>query len=248
MIAASSAGIATGPRGTGIALPAVRYARRRPAARSPRGQARRRLSETSGVVDDATLVKRFQSGSDPMEAIAALFDRYGAMTYAFFRRGIGDPQIAEELNQDLYVEVIKSLPRFRGRSSFKTWLFRLAYNHLSNLRRRWRTHLDEQPVEVPEDMLESLLPGDEDSPEHRLSREALYLQLRKCLARLPEVERAVILGRYYRNVTLDELTRQLELTNPSGARASLIAGQRKLKKCMEGSGEEPSEDEERRSS
>jgi len=50
------------------------------------------------------------------------------------------------------------------------------------------------------------------------------------------VQRAVIVGQYYEGIKLDELTRNLNLTNKSGARASLIAAQRKLRRCMEKAG------------
>ncbi len=129
--------------------------------------------------------------------------------------------------------MIKGLRRFRLESSFKTWLFRLAYNHLSNLRRRLRTRLDEQPVDPPSELWEQLLPDPGDSADTVLDSEETSRQLRSCLARLPELERAVVLGRYYNGTTLQELTEELKLSNRSGARAYLIAAQRKLKRCME---------------
>lgn len=185
---------------------------------------------------DAALVKRFQSGSDRESALIALFERYGQLTYAFLRRRIGNAELAAELNQELYIGVLESLDRFRGESSFKTWLFRLAHHRLANLRRRWRVHLDELPAAAPEDLVDELsTPGDE-RPDRRFDQKEVVRHLQRCLAGLPEVERAVVQGQYYEGVTLDELTRRLNLTNKSGARASLIAAQRKLRRCLERAG------------
>jgi len=192
-----------------------------------------KLDKAKDSLDDAALVRQFQSGVDPAGAIEALFDRYATATFAFFCRSVGDRRRAEDLNQELYLEVIKGLPRFRLESLFKTWLFRLAYNHLSNLRRRLRIRVDEQPVDPPTEMWEQLLPDPSDSVDKQVEDEDAAVQLRHCMARLPDLERAVIMGRYYEETTLQELTRQLELVNTSGARAYLIAGQRKLKRCME---------------
>jgi RNA polymerase sigma-70 factor (ECF subfamily) len=132
--------------------------------------------------------------------------------------------------------VLESLDRFRGESTFKTWLFRLAHNHLSNLRRRFRTHLDERADALPEEVLEGLQDGSAELPDASIVKDEQCRVLERCLALLPEVERGVIIGQYYEDVTLEELTARFKLTNRSGARASLIAAQRKLRRCMEQAG------------
>jgi len=195
------------------------------------------LETAKHAPDDAALVRQFQSGIDPAGAIEELFSRYALASYAFFLRSVGDPRMAEDLNQELYVEVIKSLRRFRLECAFRTWLFRLAYSYLSNLRRRLRTHLHELPSEQPSELWEELLPDPGASPEVILCREEATNLLRLCLARLPELERAVVLGHYYDGNTLRELTHELDLPNRSGARAFLIAAQRKLRRCMKRSTE-----------
>lgn len=185
---------------------------------------------------DEELVRRFQDGIDREAAILELFDRYGALTQAFLTRRIGNPDLAADLNQELYISVIQSLDRFRGDASFKTWLFRLAQNRLSNLRRRWRTHLDELPDVAPEDLVDQLSDSDDQAPDAVISRGQVQAALHRCLAHLPEVERAVVLGLYYDGVSLQDLTDRFEMRNKSGARASLIAAQRKLRLCLERSG------------
>lgn len=165
-----------------------------------------------------------------------LFERYGPLTLGFFRRRIGNPELAAEMNQELYIDLIRGLDRFRGESQLKTWLFRLAHNRLSNLRRRWRTHLDEVTAESTEEMAEILQAGSEEQPDAGAARQERLAALTRCLGRLPEIERAVIIGQYFDETTLAELTERLALTNPSGARAVLIAGQRKLRRCMAESG------------
>ena len=191
---------------------------------------------TAEIGRDEELVRRSQDGLDREAAILELFDRYGAMTQAFFMRRIGKPDVAADLNRELYVSVIQSLDRFRGETSFKPWLFRLAQNRLSNLRRRWRTHLDELPDVAPEDLVDQLSDSDDQAPDAVVGRGQVRAALHLCLAHLPEVERAVVLGLYYDDVSLQELTDRFKMQNKSGARASLIAAQRKLRRCLERSG------------
>ncbi len=185
---------------------------------------------------DEELVRRFQDGTDREAAIMELFDRYGAMTLAFLTRRIGNADLAAELNQELYISVIQSLDQFRGEASFKSWLFRLAQNRLSNLRRRWRTHLDELPDAAPEDLVDQLSDSDDQAPDAVVGRGQVQDSLHRCLAHLGEVERGVVLGLYYEGVSLQDLTDRFEMQNKSGARATLIAAQRKLRRCLERSG------------
>ena len=189
--------------------------------------------KTAEIGRDEELVRRFQDGIDREAAIMELFDRYGALTQAFLARRIGNPDLAADLNQELYISVIQSLDRFRGEASFKTWLFRMARNRLSNLRRRWRTHLDELPDAAPEDLVDQLSDSDDQAPDAVVDRRKVQAVLHRCLARLPEVERAVVLGLYYERISLQDLTNRFEMRNKSSARASLIAAQRKLRRCLE---------------
>lgn len=202
-------------------------------------EARRRApmqQTTAKTLPDDALIRRFQSGVDCEGALLALFERYGGLTYGFLRRRIGDAEIAAELNQELYICVMQSLDRFRRDSSFKTWLFQLAHHLLSNQRRRWRVHLDELPDATPDELAE-VLPGmDQAQPDEELDKAERARALHRCMAALPEVQRIVIVGLYYEGVTLRELTERLKLSNKSGARASLIAGQRKLRYCLERAG------------
>jgi DNA-directed RNA polymerase specialized sigma24 family protein len=121
----------------------------------------------------------------------------------------------------------------------KTWLFRLAHHRLSNQRRRWRTHLDELPDASPDDLVNVLSLSEDQQPDHQFEKSVMVKALKKCLAGLTEVQRAVVVGQYYEGITLEDMTKNLNLTNKSGARASLIAAQRKLRRCMEKSGMVP---------
>lgn len=182
--------------------------------------------------DDAELVRRFQSGEDRDGAFHALMERHAATTHAFFRRRVGNPELAADLNQDLLMTVYAKLDGFEGRSSFRTWLFRLAHNRLSHLRRRWSVHMDERPVEVEERFWSEVASAPE-TPDDDLDAQRRSRSLQRCLADLSDVERAVVFGQYYHGYTLAALTEEIGLTNRSGARAALIAAQRKLRRCLE---------------
>ena len=192
----------------------------------------RRLSEQS----DEDLVRKYQEAGGSEDALLELYERHRTVTYAFFCRRIGIPEIAAEENQELYLSVVKHLNSFRGESSFRTWLFQIAHNRLSHLRRRWRVHVDERADDIPEHMWEQLASQGDTNPERLAGKSESGRVLRRCLAALPEIERAVVFGQYYAGVTLQFLTDELNLVNKSGARAKLIAAQRRLRSCLEKAG------------
>ena len=72
-------------------------------------------------------------------AFAALVDRYKDMVYTLSLRMIRSREEAEELSQDTFIKVYRSLGKFKGESKFSTWLYKVAYNTcLDHLRKNKR--------------------------------------------------------------------------------------------------------------
>ena len=49
---------------------------------------------------------------------------------------LGDPDDAEDVTQEILIKLTTKLSTFEGRSSFRTWLYRIAVNHILNVKRR----------------------------------------------------------------------------------------------------------------
>lgn len=103
---------------------------------------------------DRELVDRVLAG-DPL-AFSEIFDSYFQRVYAFTLKRVGDPAEAEDLTQETFVQLYRSLPSFEGRSSLLTWTFGIAHNVCSRFFRhcsRWMVgpknarELDDKPVE-----------------------------------------------------------------------------------------------------
>ena len=103
---------------------------------------------------DKALVERVLAG-DQM-AFSEIYDNYFPRVYAFTLKRVGDPAEAEDLTQETFVQLYRSLPSFEGRSSLLTWTFGIAHNVCSRFFRhcsRWMVgpkdarELDDKPVE-----------------------------------------------------------------------------------------------------
>lgn len=91
--------------------------------------------------EEQELIRRIAGGETRL--CARLVDRYGRAVYTLAARIAGCTEDAEELTQDIFLKAFSSLDRFGGRSSFSTWLYRIAYNtavsHASEALRHRRT-------------------------------------------------------------------------------------------------------------
>ena len=84
------------------------------------------LKTVSINIDDSVLVQKSQAG-DTM-AMERLILKYQNRIYNVILKMCGNPDDAAELAQEAFVKVIESIGKFKGRSSFYTWLFRIAVN------------------------------------------------------------------------------------------------------------------------
>jgi RNA polymerase sigma-70 factor (ECF subfamily) len=84
------------------------------------------LSAASINIDDSVLVERSRTGD--LEAMERLILKYQSRIYNVILKMCGNPDDAAELTQETFVKVIESIEKFKGRSSFYTWVFRIAVN------------------------------------------------------------------------------------------------------------------------
>jgi RNA polymerase sigma-70 factor, ECF subfamily len=75
---------------------------------------------------DPVVVRRAQRGDE--DAFSVIVRTYEAPVFNFVLRMVGDRELAEDLTQDVFLRVFRSLPRYAHRSKFTTWLFQVAKN------------------------------------------------------------------------------------------------------------------------
>ena len=96
---------------------------------------------------DHELIRKFQNGSQ--SAFNELVTKHLDNVCGFFLKYTKNPMEAEDLSQDVFIKLYKSLKHFRFESEFKTYLFRINLNtaHSFVQRDRWKNllHIDEVP-------------------------------------------------------------------------------------------------------
>lgn len=199
-------------------------------------------------VDDQELVERARSGDE--EAFALLVRHYSPMLLRLARMYVPTDALAEDVVQETWVAVVRGLERFEGRSSFKTWLFRILVNRAKT--RGVREHRsipfasvggandedgDEGPTVDPSRFTSegawTSAPADwRDDPETALdSAEALRVA-REAIAELPERQKIVITLRDLEGLSSDEVRNVLDLTE-TNQRVLLHRARAKVRKALE---------------
>lgn len=89
--------------------------------------------------DDPTVVAAAQQGD--RGALTEVIERHRPWVYNIAVRMLGDHGAAEDATQDVFIKVLRRIDSFEGRSSFRTWLYRVAFHHLLNVKRtRFEEH------------------------------------------------------------------------------------------------------------
>src|SRR6185312_2363273 len=147
---------------------------------------------------DARLMLRVRRGD--RRAFEELVNRYKQPVINFLYRTLGDPVEAEDLSQNVFLQVFKSADRYKVSAKFSTWLFTIARNLcLNEIRRRSRHPAEslDAPHPEQEESRHDSGPQFEDkktfSPPESLLQGELAQNIDRALADLPENQRSAIL-------------------------------------------------------
>ena len=147
---------------------------------------------------DETLIGLIVSGDK--DAMRLLFARHNVRVFRFLRRFVDNEATAEDLLNEVFLEVWRSAGRFDARSQVSTWILGIArYKALSSLRQRPFDALDEDTYDSVEDPA--------DDPEVSLQKAERSAQLQDCLKQLSTAHREVLDLIYYHEQSIEDVAR-----------------------------------------
>lgn len=169
-------------------------------------------ARVSGEVEDVDLVARCQAGDT--RAFNELVTRYRGKIYAMIYNMVRNEQDAWDLAQDGFLKAWKSIARFRGQSSFYTWLYRIAMNVTIDWLRKKQV---ESGTEFDDSIgLNNIEPGAatapkaEALPHQKLEQDEIRNRINAAIEKLSPEHRAVILMREMDGLQYDEIAAALD--------------------------------------
>jgi RNA polymerase sigma-70 factor (ECF subfamily) len=176
---------------------------------------------------DFDLADRYRYGDE--SAFRELYDRFSPMVYGLCLRLSGDEARAQDLSQEVFLRVFKGLPRYRGGSSLKTWIYRITLNHCrgrlcrrSLLVERWdvEEHWDRGPADPARSPEETLLARDRDR------------RIAAALRALPVRFREAVVLRDLEGLAYEEIAAVLRVRTGT-VRSRIARGRERLRRLLE---------------
>lgn len=186
---------------------------------------------------DIGLLARLHNGEE--EAFGALVSRYQQPMLRLARSMVPSHAVAEEAVQDAWMGVVRGIDRFEGRSSFKTWLFRILAN-------RARSALTHEPAHSPLESLHAVDPARFDADgqwadpvddwveesQDRLDAATWLPVLVSALDELPPRQRQVVLLRDVEGLSTDDACAVLGIS-AGNLRILLHRGRSRLREILD---------------
>ncbi len=149
---------------------------------------------------DSVLIEKMMAGDE--DALSLIYDRYSAMLFGVLIRILHDSQIAEEVLQDLFLQLWRKAGQFDAtRGSLPVWLLVMGRNRaISRLRRRTDRAVTEDEVEVYANTFLS-----SENLENEVSRRDLMEKVREAVLQLPAEQRRTVELAYFEGLTQTEI-------------------------------------------
>ena len=153
-------------------------------------------TSSAKATSDEVLLQLVANGDK--DAMRVLFARHNVRVFRFLTRIVGNEATAEDLLNEVFLEVWRNAGRFEARSQVSTWILAIArFKALAAMRRRQHDELDDEASEMMEDTA--------DDPELAMQKTERSALLQQCLKQLSIAHRQVVDLVYYHEQSIEEV-------------------------------------------
>lgn len=168
---------------------------------------------------DQITIRRAINGDE--SALRAIWTQHAPRIDALVRRLVGDPDQAADVAQEVWIQIFRALPGYRGDSQFSTWAHRIAVNRTLNALRSLR-RVSAVEVEIEEDS---------SMVEHDGDRSMLAQTIDEAVQKLSPGARHVFVLHDVEGYTHEEIATELGITS-GGSKSQLFKARAKLRRLL----------------
>ena len=179
------------------------------------------------INNDQKIINQIIEGD--INAFSVLVDHYKDLVFTLAMRMVKNREEAEEVSQDTFIKVYKSLNKFKGDSKFSTWIYRVAYNtcldRLKKIKREYHVVAIDEFTEHQVKTLDNALDQMEEK-EHKQ-------KIQECLQLLPSDDSFLLTLYYFEEQSLEEISKVVGLT-ANNVKVKLFRSRKKLTSILKG--------------
>lgn len=169
-------------------------------------------------ITEFALIQKAQKGDT--EALEKLIDRYYDNIFSYLFRKVGSIELAEDLTQEVFLRLVKTLSRYRPTGKFSNYVFTIAVNAANDYFRKNKLFIHEELNSIDIDAGIDI--------EGILIEQEQHIRLKEALGKLPDMQKDAILLRYFHNMKIKDIAK-ITGTNPSTVKSRISQGLNKLK-------------------
>ncbi|WP_028550040.1 RNA polymerase sigma factor [Paenibacillus sp. UNC451MF] len=154
---------------------------------------------------DEQLVEQIRQGDE--EAYRFLIERHKNYIYTLVYRLVEHRETAEDLTQEIFIKLYRSLVHFRGDAKFTTWVYRLTVNLVTDYRRSQRR----RPYEAMLDKVKNWFGSRQEEPEAAALQKEEQQTILKMLSELPDKYRLILYLYHYKQLSYQEIAEATQL-------------------------------------
>lgn len=153
---------------------------------------------------DQELVEQVRAGDQA--AFRGLVERYSSRIWTLVSGMVRDRSEVEDIVQDVFFKVYRKLPSFEGKSSFYTWLYRVAFNTATDHLKKKRLDRTHSVEDIPQ--LDAVDEGED--PTRGMDRSELRRRLAEAMSELPDKYRDILVLREYEECSYEDIAEILQ--------------------------------------
>jgi RNA polymerase sigma-70 factor (ECF subfamily) len=187
----------------------------------------------SHAEEDALVTALSQGAEDAYEI---LIQRYQQPVYSLVCRLLNDPGDAPDIVQEVFLKVFRNIGAFRGNSSLKTWIYRIAVNEAYNHRRWFCRHQRQEVALGSEEGTPNYAGGMTDpgrSPFEQASDHETRALVEQALEKLNPKFRAAVVLRDIEDLSYEDIATVLDVSLGT-VKSRIMRGREALRKILEG--------------
>ncbi|PIE48665.1 MAG: RNA polymerase subunit sigma-24 [Flavobacteriales bacterium] len=155
-------------------------------------------------LDDSVLVRNYINGNE--RSLEILIGRHKQKIYSFIYSKVLDRDVAEDIFQDAFIKVIKTLKlgNYNEEGKFLPWVMRIAHNLVIDYFRksnRMPTFRNTEEFDIF-----SVLSDSSSNAEKQIIKSQIHLDVRRLINELPEDQKEVLIMRIYRDMSFKEIS------------------------------------------